>query len=148
MSNTQQMQPTSFTQLQEYAKGTIIKFPDFNEGQELIVRVRRPSMLGLVKSGKIPNSLLNTANSLFTEGTMGLDEDNENMMSNVFEIIEALCEECFIEPTNAQLKEAGIKLTDEQMMFLFSYTQQGVNNLTPIHQEPQDSELLGNGATV
>ena len=56
---------TSIAQLSEYAKGQVVRLPDFAPDQPFVARLKRPSMLVLAKSGKIPNSLLETASSLF-----------------------------------------------------------------------------------
>ena len=86
-------------------------------------------MMALAKSGKIPNSLLNTANSLFMG--KGLDSNNEGALKEVLSIVDILCDAAFVEPTYSQLKEAGVELTDEQYMAVFNYTQQGVKALEP-----------------
>lgn len=127
------LQITSLTDLQAYAKGQIVMLPAFAEGQPFVARLGRPSMLELAKNGSIPNGLLSTANELFADGKM--DKDNEGMLSEVFSIMEALCEATFLEPTYAQIKESGVQLTDEQMMFVFSYTQKGIRSLEPFRPE-------------
>lgn len=121
---------TSLTDLEKYAKGQIVRLPDFSEGQPFVARVRRPSILVLAKSGKIPNSLLNTANELFSKGGNGLDSDNSNMLKDVSDVMEIICEAALVEPTYEQIKEKGMELTDEQKMALFSYSQQGVKALS------------------
>lgn len=120
---------TSLTDLERYAKGQVVRLPDFSEGQPFVARVRRPSLLVLAKSGKIPNSLLNTANELFSKGGNGLDSDNSNMLKDVSDVMEIICEAALVEPTYEQIKEKGMELTDEQKMALFSYSQQGVKAL-------------------
>lgn len=55
-------QPTSIQDLISYSQGQIVKLPDFSEGQPFYARLRRPSMLSLMSNGKIPNSLVITAN--------------------------------------------------------------------------------------
>lgn len=120
---------TTISDLQSYANGTIVRFPDFAEGQPFVARVRRPSMLVLAKQGKIPNKLLSSANSLFTKGGSGVDSDNDNMLSDIYSITEIMCEAALIEPTYQQIKDAGIELSDDQLMAIFNYTQTGVKAL-------------------
>ena len=79
------MHITTVSDLQSYAAGTIVRFPDFGDGQPFVARVRRPSMLVLAKQGKIPNTLLTAAGELFSKGGAGMDADNENMLSDVFD---------------------------------------------------------------
>ena len=90
-------------------------------------------MMALAKSGKIPNSLLNTANSLFMGKGMG--SNNEGALKEVLSIVDILCDAAFVEPTYSQLKEAGVELTDEQYMAVFNYTQQGVKALEPFREK-------------
>lgn len=124
---------TSLEALREYGKGTLVQLPSFAEGQPFVARLRRPSMMTLAKSGKIPNSLLNTATSLFMGE--GVKSDNEDAMKEVLSVVDILCDAAFIEPTYPQLKEAGVELTDEQYMAIFNYTQKGVKALEPFRGE-------------
>ena len=127
--------PTSLTDLQSYARGTLVRFPDFAEGQPFIARVKRPSLLVLAKQGKIPNTLMNAAGSLFTNGGAAMDADNENMLSEMYDIMAIICEAALIEPTMQDIKSAGLTLCDDQMMEIFSYTQAGVKALESFRQE-------------
>ena len=129
---------TSIDQLVQYSLGQVVRFPDFAEGQPFVARVRRPSMLALAKAGKIPNSLLNTANSLFAGS--GIKEKDKSALGDLFQILDVICESCFLEPTYQDLKEAGIELTDEQLMFIFNYTQKGVKALETFRVQPPDNK--------
>ena len=117
---------TSISQLNEYAKGQLVELPSFGEGQPFFARLRRPSMLALAKSGKIPNSLLATANRMFDSS---LDTKNENMLKDFYMVMETILEAAFVEPTYQEIKDAGVQLSDDQMIFVFNYTQQGVKIL-------------------
>ncbi len=57
------------------------------------------------------------------------------MMDDVFQIMDVLCEAAFVEPTYQQLKDVGIQLTDDQYMFIFGYTQNGVKQLQSLRTE-------------
>jgi hypothetical protein len=126
-------QPTSIQDLISYSQGQIVKLPDFSEGQSFYARLRRPSMLSLMSNGKIPNSLVITANRLFNG--KGMDDRNENSMSEVLQLLEVICESAFVEPSYKELKEAGVHLTDQQYMAVFNYTQEGVKALEPFRRE-------------
>lgn len=124
---------TTLSDLQQYSQGQLVQLPNFAENQPFVARLRRPSMMALAKTGKIPNSLLNTANSLFMG--KGVDSNNEGALKEVLSIVDILCEASFVEPTYSQLKEAGVELTDEQYMAIFNYTQQGIKALQPFRGE-------------
>lgn len=129
------MNITSLADLQSYAKGTIVRFPDFAEGQPFVARVRRPSMLVLAKQGKIPNTLLTAAGELFSKGGAGMDADNENMLSEVYDICKIICSASLIQPTMNEIESAGIELSDDQLMAIFNYTQNGVKSLESFRKE-------------
>ena len=129
------MHITTVSDLQSYAAGTVVRFPDFGDGQPFVARVRRPSMLVLAKQGKIPNSLLTAAGELFSKGGGALDTDNENMLGDMYSIMDVIATAALIQPTMSEIKSAGIELSDDQMMAIFNYTQAGVKALEPFRKE-------------
>lgn len=128
---------TPIEDLVKVSRGTLIELPPFVEGVPFVARLKRPSMLALVRAGKIPNSLIATASELFSKGE--LDTDDNQAMSNLFGVLDAICEACFVEPSYSQLKEAGVTLTDDQLMFVFNYTQRGVAALGSFRSQLKDS---------
>ena len=129
------MNVTSLMDLQSYAAGTVVRFPDFAEGQPFVARVRRPSMLVLAKQGKIPNSLLGTAGELFAKGGAGIDSDNQNMLGDMYEIMNIIATAALVEPSMEQIKSCGLELSDDQMMAIFNYAQVGVKALDSFRKE-------------
>lgn len=128
---------TSIDDLKRISEGELVQLPNFSENVPFVARLKRPSMLALIKTGKIPNELLDEANGLFTNGvskTINSSLDKE-VMIKMFDLFETICEESLVEPSYRSLKEAGITLTDEQQMAIFSYTQSGVRALKPFRQE-------------
>lgn len=126
-TNQQELKVTSIDDLVKASSGTIIELPPFAEGQPFVARLKRPSMLALVRAGKIPNSLIGTANELFAKGSF--DTESEKSLSNLFGVLDTICEACFVEPRYQELKDAGVELTDDQLMFIFNYTQNGISAL-------------------
>lgn len=140
------MEVTSFEQLKSYAEGRMVELPPFAEGQPFCAMMRRPSLLVLVKSGKIPNRLLVTANKLFME--KGIDEKDEEFMPQALDIFDTIAEASLVKPTFKEIKEAGLNLTDDQMMFIFSYTQQGVKALERFRIGTTTNKRSGDGKKV
>lgn len=128
---------TSIADLQTYAKGAVVELPPFADGQPFVARLKRPSMLALVKSGKIPNELLQEANDLFMGTPAGKrgDKYDPEVMSRMFEVFDIMCEASFVEPTYKQLIDAGVELTDDQYTFIFNYSQAGVKALKSFRKE-------------
>lgn len=131
---TKTEQVTSLEQLKQYANGSIVRLPDFAEGQPFIAKLKRPSILGMAKQGKIPNSLLVKTNELFVQSG-SLDTEENSMMQEIYDVIDLIANETFVEPTYDEIKSTGIELTDEQMMFIFNYSQQGVKALESFRTE-------------
>lgn len=127
-------QVTSLEQLKQYSNGNIVRLPDFAEGQPFVARLKRPSILGMAKQGRIPNSLLVKTNELFVQSG-SLDTEESGMMQEIYDVIDLIADETFVEPTYKEIKSTGIELTDEQMMFIFNYSQQGVKALESFRTE-------------
>lgn len=127
-------QVTSLEQLKQYVDGNIVRLPDFAEGQPFVAKLKRPSILGMAKRGKIPNSLLVKTNELFVQSG-SLDTEENSMMQEIYDVIDLIASETFVEPTYKEIKSTGIELTDEQMMFIFNYSQQGVKALESFRTE-------------
>lgn len=134
---SENLKVTSIEELKKVALGELVELPGFTKDSSFVARLKRPSMLAMTKSGKIPNELLVEANKLFVSGTAAVATQNqmdEKMMNDLFSILEIICKESFVEPSYKELKEAGIELTDEQQMFVFSYAQRGVEALKSFRQ--------------
>lgn len=126
---------TTVSDMREYAKGTIVELPPFAEGQPFVARVRRPSILALAKAGKIPNQLLSKAGKLFNGGSSALDTDDENMLTDVYDIAMTIVKAALVSPTVEEIAEAGLELSDNQIMAIFSYTQTGIEALKSFRSE-------------
>ena len=93
-------------------------------------------MLVMAKRGQIPNTLLTSANTLFESGVgAGFDSMDQDMLQKCFEVFDLMCEASFVEPTYKELKAAGVELTDEQYMFVFGYSQNGVADLESLRSK-------------
>lgn len=126
------MKVTTIDDLKEYAKGQIVQLPPFADGQPLVVRMKRPSLMILAKSGKIPNKLLKTATEMFN-GESGADDEDLDALSKTFELLEIICEASLVEPKYKDFKSAGMELSDEQLIAIFNYTQRGIEALNSFH---------------
>lgn len=144
----EQMTATSLEQLAQYAQGTLVQLPDLAPGMPLFVRMKRPSMLDLISQGRIPNPLAGTASKLFSKGGAGVDQTDPKQLKELVEILHIFCEVSFVQPTYSQIKEAGITLTDEQLMFVFNYVQAGNKALEKFRKQQKNTEPVGDGTKV
>ena len=132
------MSITSIDSLIQAAQGELVALPPFSVGTEFIARLRRPSMMKLATSGKIPNSLMSRANALFVDRALE-DPDTDGMLKELGEVLEVIAEACFVEPKYQDLKDAGITLTDQQYIAVFQYSQRGVEDIKPSNGAEEDS---------
>lgn len=129
---------TSLEQLQEYSKGQIVELPPFAEGQQFVARLRRPSMLAMTKSGKIPNELLISVTELFSSNRKSSEltaEQSLKIMRDTYDLFEIICDASFVSPTYQEIKDAGIELTDDQKSFVYQYSQKGIKALSNFRTE-------------
>lgn len=123
---------TTVEELKSYAIGKVVELPPFDDGMPFVARLRRPSVLGLVKSGKIPNALLSSASLLFNNKGKGADDVD---FSEAIELIDVFVKEALVSPSYSEILESGMDLTVEQRMAIFNYTQEGVKALDSFRKE-------------
>lgn len=133
--NREQLAITSTEELKQYAQGEVVVLPPFAPTQPFVARLKRPSLLAMAKNGKIPNELLVKTNELFINDGTAANASDDNMLKEIFSVIDTIAGEVFVQPTYEEIKEAGIQLTDEQMLFIFNYTQTGVKNLENFRED-------------
>lgn len=133
--NGEQLAITSIEELKQYAQGEVVVLPPFAPTQPFVARLKRPSLLAMAKNGKIPNELLVKTNELFINDGTAANASDDNMLKEIFSVIDTIAGEVFVQPTYEEIKEAGIQLTDEQMLFIFNYTQTGVKNLENFRED-------------
>lgn len=122
---------TSMADLCRYREGNVVELPPFAQGQPFVAKLRRPSLLSMVKSGKIPNQLMKTAMDMF-DGGNDISEslfDDSSALGNMMEVMDIMCEASLISPTFEEIKSSGMELSDEQKMAIFQYSQTGIANL-------------------
>ena len=129
-----ELELTSLDTLKVYAQGQLVELPPFAANQPFVAKLKRPSLLALTKVGKIPNELLTNATQLF-ENPSGKEGYDQESVAKMYGILETICEASFVSPTYKELKELGIELNDEQMLFVLSYAQRGVSALRDFRTE-------------
>lgn len=136
MNQNKNLTVTSFEQLQTYAMGQVVELPPFAEGMPFVARITRPSMIQMIRDGKFSNNLLVSANELFvnSEAVANAVADKEKM-NEFYDVLFSIVKESLLQPTYDEVKNAGLNLTDQQIMFIFNYVQHGVDSLTSFRQE-------------
>ena len=106
---------TSIDALAKYAEGQEVLLPGWKADETVVFRLRRPSMLLLADSGKIPNSLLSTAAQLFQHGMEKASSADFKSLGEVFRII---AKASLLSPSYNELQEIGLELTDVQLIYI------------------------------
>lgn len=121
---------TDINALKKIAEGEVVELPGFSE-TPFIARLRQPSLVGLIANGKIPNHLMGIATSIFNNDTKRLEKEieTEKGIKGMHELMTIMAENCLIEPTMEDIKNAGLELTDIQLTAIFNYSQRGAKVL-------------------
>ena len=119
------MAVTSLENLKKLSEGQEVELPGWDE-EPFICKLKRPSLLGLVEGGQIPNPLLNAAYILFNGAKTQKDVLN---LKDQKEILDIVARAAMVEPTYHQLKDIGLELTDLQLLDIYNFTQLGVRSL-------------------
>ena len=142
------MEVTSIEKMRLASAGNLVSIPGFADGETITVRLRKPNMLTLMKSGRIPNNLLSSAIELFDGKGKQNKEYSPEQLSQICDLMTCFCEASLVEPKYKEMTDAGIELTMEQMRFIFDYAQGGVKKLEPFRPEQGNRENSGNGDSV
>lgn len=126
------MQITSLEQLQSIKQTEIVELPSFEDGNSLIVEIKKPNMMNLLASGKIPNTLLSVATEMFNGKTgqvMGKASEDIKTLKELVGMMEVLAEASLVKPAYKEIKKANVQLTENQLMAILMYSQGGVKAL-------------------
>ena len=126
------MQITSIEQLQSIKQSEIIELPSFEDGTPLIVEIKKPNMMSLLTSGKIPNTLLSVATEMFNGKTgqvMGKASEDIKTLKELVGMMQVLAEASLVKPSYKDIKKANVELTENQLMAILMYSQGGVKAL-------------------
>ena len=137
------MQITSLEQLQSIKQTEIIELPPFEDGTPLNVEVKKPNMMQLMTSGKIPNTLLSSAMDMFNGKVGQKMEKAANNISDLKDLVgmmNVIAEASLVRPSYKEIKKLGIDLTDNQLMGLLMYSQGGIKALENFRNQQADIE--------
>ena len=126
------MQITSIEQLQAIKQSEIVELPAFEDGTLFIVEIKKPNMMQLLTSGKIPNTLLTVATEMFNGKTgqvMGKASEDIKTLKELVGMMQVLAEASLVKPAYKDIKKANVQLTENQLMAILMYSQGGVKAL-------------------
>ena len=130
------MAVTSIEKLKKLSQGQEVELQGWDE-EPFVCVLKRPSLLGLVENGDIPNPLLHAAYILFNGSNNPKDQVNLKEMNDLYRII---AKAAMVNPTYDQVVEAGLELTDMQLLEIFSFTQIGLQGLISFRTKQEDTK--------
>ena len=130
------MAVTSIEKLKKIAQGQEVELQGWDE-EPFVCVLKRPSLLGLVENGDIPNPLLHAAYILFNGSNNPKDQVNLKEMNDLYRII---AKAAMVSPTYEQLEEIGLELTDMQLLEIYRFTQLGVKSLISFRTKQEDTK--------
>lgn len=130
------MAVTSIEKLKKIAQGQEVELQGWDE-EPFVCVLKRPSLLGLVENGDIPNPLLHAAYILFNGSNNPKDQVNLKEANDLYRII---AKAAMVSPTYEQLEEIGLELTDMQLLEIYRFTQLGVKSLISFRTKQEDTK--------
>ena len=130
------MAVTSIEKLKKISQGQEVELQGWDE-EPFVCVLKRPSLLGLVENGDIPNPLLHAAYILFNGSNNPKDQVNLKEMNDLYRII---AKAAMVNPTYDQVVEAGLELTDMQLLEIYRFTQLGVKSLISFRTKQEDTK--------
>lgn len=116
---------------------SVIQIPGFDPGETFEIRVKKLSIVGLISSGKIPNSLMKVVKDAFSgiKSSQDSDENSEHDESAVIDkageigkLLDIVCKEAMLEPRFDEIRDV---MNDAQKLAVFQFTQGGVEEVKP-----------------
>lgn len=127
---------TNLEDFKRYGAGQEVTLPGFLPDAPITVRLRRISVMGLAQAGTIPNPLLSAAAKLFKDG-LNLESTNSGeQFKDMADVMAVIAKESLQEPTYAELEAAGVALTDTQLLYIYNFSQTGVDALKSFREQP------------
>ena len=135
---------TDFEKIKEQALGQEVDLPGWQADEVWRVRLKRPSLISLAAAGKIPNPLLGAASTLFTKGVAPAS-DTGTKFKDMASVMKIEAKAALAEPTYQQLKDAGIELTDSQLLYIHNFIITGVDVLSRFRTVGKPNKSNGGG---
>jgi len=136
MSENEQLQVTSLEEIKKQAQGTVVSMPGWGS-DKVNIRLKRPALTGLIRTGKVPNELLGVAEKAIEGGTEAVVRSGG--FDQMCELLYIVAENSIVEPSYEDLKEL---LTDEQLFFIYAYVMQGVRGMENFRKQLESSSAI------
>lgn len=110
-----------------------VLLPGFDGKQDITVELKRPSLMEMASSGKIRNDLLGAVAELFNTGISEIDSGKK--FKELSEAMVELAKAALVSPTYKEITDAGLVLTDAQLLYIHAFVNTGVDRLATFREE-------------
>ena len=117
----------------------VIRITGFEPGETIEIKVKKLGLVGLMSSGKIPNSLMANVQQLFSgmnDGNITSNEDALGKADEIGKLLDIVCKEAMMEP---KFEDVADVMSDEQKMDIFQFTQTGIEIIKPFSAVEKDT---------
>lgn len=104
-----------------------VELPGFDGTETFTVLLKRPSLMEMASNGKIRNELLGAVAELFNEGISNVDSAKK--FKELSDAMVEVAKAALVSPTYKEITDAGMNLTDQQLIFIHHFVNTGVDRL-------------------
>ena len=119
--STKKQAVTPVVNLSEIAKGVPVELSGWTDDAPFVARLRRASLSGMIRAGKIPNPLMAAAQRLYEGGKSKASATFKELI----DVQRLVVSEALVEPSEAVLKDLGLDLTEQQVEEIYTYALRG-----------------------
>jgi len=113
------------TNILDYKDGEEVSLPGWGN-EDVVFKLKRPSILSLAAKGSIPNALMGVACKLFNSDGKVFTEGKFEDLAKTLTII---AKESLVSPTFKDIEDAGLCLTDDMLTCIYMYVTKGATRL-------------------
>jgi hypothetical protein len=126
----------------------VVPLPGWAKDKPFVARLRRVSLLDMMRGGKVPNHLIGAVTELYQTGSINGKADKGDNMKSVAETMLLVAGASLVSPTLQELQEAGVQLTDYQVTQIYIFAMQGVDAMRPFRKKQKVLASGDNGENV
>ena len=138
------MEITKIADIRSLGAEDVVELSGWDE-TPFVCRLRRVSLYEMIGSGCVPNPLIPVVRDLFMGMSKALEKDLTDADDVKAFLTIARC--AMMEPSYQELQEAGIQLTDRQVLEIFFYATRGPRSLAAFRRTEGGGDL-DDGKTV
>lgn len=139
---TKELKVTSLEDLKKISNTDIVELGEFDNGLMLTVEMKKLNVFNLVKSNKLPNSLLNMGTELVGNPAVifaKLVDEDPKVVKDALSMTEIIMEQTFVNPKYKDIVKV-VELTSDQINSAVTYAMGGMKALEKFRANFQRDE--------